>query len=253
MGIYNGICVSNGSAQGPVFKIKRVCGKPNRSIGCPEYELELFEKASEKAISELVFFTAKCRDKDIKEIFDIQRLILTDVGMTREIANYIKAGASAVAAVERAAGIFASQLRKLNDGYFSERSTDVLDICGRVIAVLNGEDGYNLPPTSPSILVSEEIYPTDIACYKRKLILGMVSANGSENSHAAIIARSLKIPFIVNVGSEFLLNCNNNNIYINADKGTARFIDKKEFAKSKKTSKSDFSTSMQNKNSDKSA
>ncbi len=220
MNTFSGICASGGSALGPVFRINhsRLC--VNRKVGTPCFELKLFENACDLAIKQLLSFCKqKEGDGDICDIFDTQRFILTDAGLISEVQNYIKAGAGAAAAVERAGIIFANNLRSINDNYFSERSTDVLDICNRVVKILDGETIYLNSPQAPSILVSEEIFPTDIACLKRSDILGMISSSGSENAHAAIIARSYNIPFIIMAGGEFLHLCEGKQAFISGESG----------------------------------
>ncbi len=224
MKFFSGICASEGSAIGPILRIKHTRLALNRKVDRAEHELKAFENASNLAIKQLVSFCKqKQSEREICEIFDTQRFILTDDSLTKEVHNYIKAGASAAAAVERAGNIFANNLRRINDNYFSERSTDVLDICNRVVKILDGETTHIKKPITPSILVSEEIYPTDIACLNRSDILGIITSNGSVNSHAAIIARSFNIPFIVMAGTEFLHFSKNENAYINS-KSTSFYI-----------------------------
>ena len=62
---------------------------------------------------------------------------LDDEGLREEIERYIKAGAGAAAAVERAAGIFAGRIRALDNDYMRERACDVLDACYRVVEALD--------------------------------------------------------------------------------------------------------------------
>ncbi len=220
MNTFSGICANSGSALGPVFRINHSRLAVNRKVGAPCFELKLFENACDVAIKQLLSFCKqKEGDKDICDIFDTQRFILTDAALVKEVQSYIKAGAGAAAAVERAGIIFANNLRSINDNYFSERSTDVLDICNRVVKILDGETIFLNSPQTPSILVSEEIFPTDIACLKRSEILGMISSNGSENAHAAIIARCYSIPFIVMAGSEFLHLCEGKQAFISGENG----------------------------------
>ena len=97
-------------------------------------------------------------------------MMLDDEGLREEIERYIKAGAGAAAAVERAAGIFAGRIRALDNDYMRERACDVLDACYRVVEALDDSPRQILQLSGPAIIAAHEIYPTDIFLLDRSLI-----------------------------------------------------------------------------------
>ncbi len=220
MQIFSGICASKGYAVGPVHKISHILNTTKRETLGISNELKLFEHACDEALNQLTYFKKlNSHYEELCDIFDIQRYILTDCELLKEVYLQIKRGAYAELAVFNTAQIFAEKLRNINDKYFSERSSDVLDICTRVIHILNGNKTYLNQPKIPFILACEEVYPTDIVCAKKDFILGIASAYGSENAHSAVIARNLKIPFIVMLGNEFFNNCSSKTAIIDANFG----------------------------------
>ena len=175
----------------------------------------------------------KKADSTQKDILAAQRMMLDDEGLREEIERYIKAGAGAAAAVERAAGIFAGRIRALDNDYMRERACDVLDACYRVVEALDDSPRQILQLSGPAIIAAHEIYPTDIFLLDRSLILGFITAQGSVNAHAAQLARTMGIPAVVMAGEDFLEACdgrlaaldgNGGEAYLDPDEGTkARF------------------------------
>lgn len=191
-----------------------------RRVRTPGEERETFEAAARSAQEQLAKLedTANAHDR---EIYMVHRVLLNDAALRREVLSYINAGASAAAAVERAAGIFARQMRELEDPYMRERACDILDACGRIVKVLDDQPHDTLRLTGPAILVSEEIYPTDIATLDRSLVLGFLTSAGSANAHAAIIARMMGIPAVVMTGNELPMDCDGRTLLLDGDEGEA--------------------------------
>lgn len=86
---------------------------------------------------------------------------------------------------------------ELDDPYLRERGSDIRDIGLRIQRNLSsGGKRYIKSLDSGSIVITDELFPSDTAHLDRKNVAGIVSERGSENSHAAILARSLGIPFV---------------------------------------------------------
>ena len=97
--------------------------------------------------------------------------------------------------VEHFAGMFAQM-----GGLMAERVTDLRDIGKRVTAHLVGEPEPGVPtPERPSVLVAEDLAPSDTAGLDPSLVVALVTEKGGSTSHTAIIARQLGIPCIVGV------------------------------------------------------
>lgn len=102
--------------------------------------------------------------------------------------------------MERAEQIFAGRLKDVDDDYIRERSVDVCDACRRVVDILDGRPSRRLHLTEPSILAAELFYPSDLFGQAPGMILGLASETDSETSHAAIMARSMGIPAVFQLG-----------------------------------------------------
>ena len=226
-----GVSASAGLALGMVHRIRHTQAGVGRTVLTPRQETESFAAAASLAKEQLVLLEQRAAEAD-RDIFAAQRMMLEDDGLTEEIVSYIQAGAGAAAAVERAAGIFAGRIRALEDAYLRERACDVLDACHRVVHVLDGQPRENMRLSEPSVLVAEELYPTDIVTLDRSMVLGFVTAEGSANAHAAIIARTMGIPAVVMAGPALEESRDGQMLALNGDTGEA-YLDPDEATKAR--------------------
>ena len=218
---YFGVSASPGRVAGPVYRLRHTHAGLGRSVGAPQSELETYEAAVQQACEELEAL-GDAADAQDRDIFMAQRMMIRDEGLAEETRAYIRVGAGAAAAVERAAGVYADKLRSIGDDYLSARACDVLDVSHRVVSVLDAQKNELTALTKPVILASEEIYPSDIVALARGMVLGFVTSRGGVNAHAAIIARTMGIPAIVMAGDEFLEVCNGK--YAVLDGGSGAFV-----------------------------
>lgn len=203
MQTYQGAAASPGLVMGPVRRLQHSGPGLERVVLTPGREQALLNAAVVLAKDELRLLEEAAVGTD-KDIFLFQQAMLDDPGLNREIAAYIAAGAGAAPAVERAAQLFARRIEAAEDEYIRQRAVDVLDACRRVVNILDGRPRTLLRLDTPSILVSENIYPSDIVSIGRGMLLGVACAEGSEQSHASIIARTMGIPAVVQLGPGFL-------------------------------------------------
>ena len=207
MQMYQGATASPGLVMGPVRRLQHSGPGLERVVQTPGREQALLNAAVVLAKDELRLLEEAAVGTD-KDIFLFQQVMLDDPGLNREIASYIAAGAGAAPAVERAAQLYAGRIEAADDDYIRQRAMDVRDACRRVVNILDGRPRTLLRLETPSILVSEYIYPSDIVSIGRGMLLGVACAEGSEQSHASIIARTMGIPAVVQLGAGFLSqNC----------------------------------------------
>ncbi|MEG1321504.1 MAG: phosphoenolpyruvate-utilizing N-terminal domain-containing protein [Ruthenibacterium sp.] len=228
----SGISASFGRIVGPMRRVCHTQSRIERVVNTPYCELVRMTAAEKQAGEELLRMEEKA-PKSGKEIFMVQRMMLADAGLNEEIRRGIEAGVGAAAAVERAGNLYAQCLRAISDSYLSQRACDVMDVCQRVIDILDGNSHKKCKLTQPSILVADEIYPTDLVTPAREMVLGFVSSMGSPCAHAAILARHYGIPAVVQAGADFMQDCDgkmaaidgaSGEIYLTPDAATrARF------------------------------
>ena len=201
-----GIAASAGLAVGPVKRINRASSGLTRVVLDSRREKALFEAAVLLAKDELAELEQRA-DQNDKDIFLFQRVMLDDQGLLEEIGQRISAGSGGAAAVEQAAEVYAQRIRSIENDYLRERAADVLDACRRVVNILDGRPRETLHLDRPCIVAADEIYPSDIVSVDRGLILGIITAVGSTQGHAAIISRTMGIPAVVQAGEDFLEGC----------------------------------------------
>lgn len=166
----------------------------------PEKEWAAFTGAIKTADAQLELLFEKTR-KDIGEeealIVDVQRMMLQDDDFLAAVKELIQNESSRAAyAVERVGKQFYDQFAALEDPYMQARAPDIADISRRLVAILIGQDtAFSL--SGHSIVIADDLTPSDTLSLDKKLIRAFVTRRGSPNSHTAILARILKIPSIV--------------------------------------------------------
>ena len=160
-----------------------------------------FEDARAKAIDQQTALYEKAlaeAGEDIAEVFNIHAMMLDDddfVDAIKEIINgQHKCAEYAVkTAGDNQAAVFAA----MDDPYLQARSADVIDIAQAILDILQGVDNATLQGTEPSILVAEDLAPSETVRMDKSLLLGFITREGSSNSHTAILARSMNIPALI--------------------------------------------------------
>lgn len=120
-----------------------------------------------------------------------------DKGLRGAVRTQVRGGHDLLTAVHAAVEQFVTVFSGMG-GLMAERVTDLRDIERRVVARVVGEPEPGAPaPTRPSVLVAEDLAPSDTATLDPVLVLALVTEKGGPTSHTAIIARQLGIPCVV--------------------------------------------------------
>ncbi|MFC5179047.1 phosphoenolpyruvate--protein phosphotransferase [Nocardioides taihuensis] len=131
------------------------------------------------------------------EVLTASAGIARDRGLRSAVRKQLRSGDDLVAAVRAAADQFAGIFTQMG-GLMAERVTDLRDIERRMVARLVGEPEPGVPtPAEPSVLVAEDLAPSDTAGLDPALVVALVTERGGPTSHTAIIARQLGIPCVV--------------------------------------------------------
>ena len=199
MHTFTGVSASPGVVIGPVEQIDHGTTGLHRIVCDPFRERALYDVAVVLAKDELRRLSQRAKGPDA-DILLFQIALLEDESFTNEIGDYIAAGAGGAAAVERAEQIFARRLSDVDDEYIRERSVDVCDVCRRVVDILDGRPRRRLHLKRPSILVADRFFPSELFSLDRRMILGLASNQDSTISHAAIMARSMGLPAVLQLG-----------------------------------------------------
>lgn len=174
-----------------------------REISLEEVDAELvsFNEALERVLQELT----KGREHmqtvlgpEEVALFDAYLHMLDDDALPQEVRSLIHEeliwGQSAVSQV------FSRHIRDLErseSSYLAERGQDLRDLGQRILAAMQnkGDDELDFPPNS--ILVAQEVSASMLSEAPPDRLVGVVSIEGSMNSHANIVARALNLPAVI--------------------------------------------------------
>lgn len=92
--------------------------------------------------------------------------------------------------------IIKEQIRKLENTKFESRISDYLDLQQRVLSHLGISNIVTLP-TTPYILLADDLLPSDIIKLANTPIQGVILQKGTLTSHASILLRSFEIPSMI--------------------------------------------------------
>ncbi|MFZ6726730.1 phosphoenolpyruvate--protein phosphotransferase [Undibacterium sp. MH2W] len=118
-----------------------------------------------------------------------------------------------------------AQFDEIEDEYLRERKADIQQVAERILKVLTGS--ANEVPRSEGIdersanmiVVAKDISPADMMQFRDVAFAGFVTDEGGQNSHTAIVSRSLGIPAVVGMGNASQLIEHDDWLIIDSDAG----------------------------------
>ena len=158
-------------------------------------------------------------DKEQAEVLEAYRMFANSKGWMRRMEEDIARGLSAEAAVEKEQSLARGRMGQATDGYLRDRLSDLDDLSNRLLRILTGQGsdtGAEMP--DDPILVARNIGPGELLDYGRSL-KGIILEAGSVGSHAAIVARALAIPLLVNVDRITLEALNGDHVMVDGEQG----------------------------------
>ncbi len=204
MNTYKGIGVGKGSVTGKITNYAPIRGTPKqRTISDTESEKSRFRLAkfiAEKELSNLYKKALAELGETAAMIFDIHKIMLQDDTYTDMVCSFIDdKKINAERAVYDTASTLSGVFEGLDDVYMRERRADVWDISRRVIAILSSDSRSYPKLSGPSVILAEDLTPSELLLPKRRNIQAVVLTRGSTNSHTAILADKMEIPLRVKV------------------------------------------------------
>lgn len=203
MQVIQGKSIFGGIAIGPITFFAKEQNQVKRTkIEDPAAEIARYEAAIGTAQEQL----GKLYEKALKEvgesgaqIFEVHQMMLEDEDYNDSVKNIIETQkVNAEYAVATTGDNFASMFAAMEDEYFQARAVDMKDISERVINVLMGV-GEAKGWDEPSIIVAEDLAPSETVQFDKSKLLGFVTRLGSSNSHTAILARTMNIPALIQI------------------------------------------------------
>lgn len=200
--ICKGISVQKGIAIGKIYVHKKKEVKIiHQKIQHIEEEISRLDTALTSAVEQLDYLYETSLNKISAEdalIFDIHKMMILDEDFQNDMREFIIAESmNAEYAVETTGIKYRSMFSAMEDEYMQARTQDVGDITDRIIRILMGEVEAEICSDEPMIVIADDLSPSETITMDKSKVLGFVIKKGSENSHTAILARSMNLPSLV--------------------------------------------------------
>ncbi|MDR1151028.1 MAG: HPr family phosphocarrier protein, partial [Bifidobacteriaceae bacterium] len=197
---------SPGYAVGPARHLRSAPMEiPAREPGTPAERMARLTEAIDavaRDLAELRAVALRAPGGGDTAIFDAHLLMLRDPALLAQVTAQVEAGRGAAAAWNAVLGSLRAQFEAMDDAYLRARAVDVRGLADRVLRQLLGVTGATV--SGKGILVAEDLDPSEVGSVNAKVVTGIVLADGSPTSHAAIVARSLGIPMVTGAGAAVL-------------------------------------------------
>jgi phosphotransferase system enzyme I (PtsP) len=217
--VVRGVGAAEGAAIGPVH-----LHEPKVSIINPIVDDVNAERARlAKAMAALQGEVDRLLETDLlkdggehRDVIETYRMFAHDQGWMRRLDEAVASGVVAEVAVERVQSAARARLGRVADPYLRERLHDLDDLANRLLRLLTGVE--HMAPPEGSILVARSIGPAELLDFGGR-IKGVVLEEGSAGGHAAIVARALSIPLVVQAPGVVVEAETGDRIIIDGDEG----------------------------------
>ena len=132
-----------------------------------------------------------------RDILETYRMVAHDKGWARRLDEAVTSGLSAEVAVEKVQSDARARMERVKDPYLRERLADLDDLANRLLHHLVAEtevEAQSIP--DGAVLVARSLGPGEVMDLVGR-VSGIVLAEGSPTSHAAVVARALNIPMVI--------------------------------------------------------
>lgn len=164
---------------------------------------------------------------ELGAFIDVHALILSDPMISEAPLDIIRSRHyNAEWALVTQIDELSSQFDEIEDPYLRERKHDIQQVAERVLKVLMGT-ALSVPPVlagdegyAPQmVVVAHDISPADMLAFRDRSFIGFVTDVGGQNSHTAIVARSLDIPAAVGMSQASRLIEQDDWVIVDGDAG----------------------------------
>ena len=206
MDIYKGTVAFSGIAIGKIlYYHKSEYQIRQYEITDIKAEMEFFRQSRTKVIDQLKeLYEKNCSMQEAQaEVFLKQKNLLEGKSFQRAIESIIQnEKVNAAYAVMTTRDEIISTFRNLEEPAIKERLDNIREISERLIGILGGISPRIDLGEEPVIVVTESITPTELMEMDKEKILAIVTHHGSDISHAAILAKTMNIPALVEIDTD---------------------------------------------------
>ena len=220
-----GVSASPGLGVGKVFQMRRQEIEVEEIGGAPNSERRKLDDALDQAQVQLEALQAELHaqsDPAKAAIFAAHQELLDDPDLVEIAESCIAKGKSAAFAWRKAFTTHAERLGQLKNELMAARAADLRDVGLRVLSIVTGQTQEEPEIPAQSILIAEDLSPSDTASLDPERVLGFCTVGGGATSHVAIIARALDIPAVAGIEPRALELENGSPVVLNGSKGELR-------------------------------
>jgi multiphosphoryl transfer protein len=223
--ILAGVAASPGIAVGNIVHVRREQLRVAENANDARLERRALDAALEHAKAELDALQARLQQEGAggkAAIFAAHRELLDDPDLLEIASDAVSRGKSAAFGWQLAFTRHADRLAQSKNELLAQRANDLRDVGRRVLQKLTGVEDEPLKYEANTILVAEDLTPSDTASLDRARVLGLCTTAGGASSHVAILARSLEIPLVAGADSQVLELANGTVVILDGTRGTVR-------------------------------
>jgi phosphoenolpyruvate-protein kinase (PTS system EI component) len=228
--VFRGVPASGGVAAGTAVVLH--AARPRSTKAGPSEALDpvqatlLAERALDRVADELSTLAERLRAEGHAaeaDIVGVGTLIATDRVLRSDVRAAVAGGQDPADALMAVAERHAAVMQGLAEPVLRERAADIRQVGRRAASILAGGDGPEAGPADghgPYVLVAEELGPADVLGFLGGAYAGGAAARGGPNSHAAIVARALRVPLVLGLPREATCVAPGTPVVVDGDTGT---------------------------------
>ncbi|MBW4460291.1 MAG: phosphoenolpyruvate--protein phosphotransferase [Nodosilinea sp. WJT8-NPBG4] len=220
-----GVAASPGVAVGNTYRQQRQALRVDETTDSPKDEHRKLDRAIDQAALEIESLRAKVHgqgDPSKAAIFAAHQELLADPELMDSATSTIDQGKSAAFAWQQTYTSQADQLARLKSELLAQRANDLRDVGDRVLRILTGVQAEALVLPANTILLAEDLTPSDMANLDPTRVVGFATVAGGATSHVAILARSMGIPAIAGIEPRILDLADGTSVILDGTKGRVR-------------------------------
>jgi phosphotransferase system enzyme I (PtsP) len=198
-------------------------------------QVKQYREAVQVTREQVAELSADLSDKlpdDVRAIFQLYHQLLDANSLGREVEKEIHQGWDASSSLKFVIERYAARFENMEDPYMRERAVDIVDLSNRILNnILKQESDLTaeIPDEQACILVAQEVSAPMLAEFPRERLAGIISIKGSNNSHAAILARAMGVPAVMGLqrvsisaltAKALFIDGYSGEVMINLDKGS---------------------------------
>jgi phosphocarrier protein FPr len=220
-----GVAASPGLAVGDVLQVRRTEIAVTEAGAGVDDERRRLTAAIATAQSQLSALRAQLHakgDPAKAAIFAAHEELVSDPDLLEMVESAIAKGKSAAFAWKKAIASHADRLAGLRNQLLAQRANDLRDVGIRVLSILTGVKNEPREYPRNSVLIAEDLTPSDIAALDRSRVAGFCTTRGGATSHVAILARSVGLPALAGIEAAAIEVPDGTLVILDGFKGTLR-------------------------------